>query len=135
MIESAENWSVLVRPPANLPRNLAFDGYEGIVEADRWFGPLFTAIRLIKTDVPIHFSSEVPLLQVQPLHRSVYADEVSNNFGLVATPADFPQDAWARYEQTIVKPNQDPQRPVAAYATSVRRRRKGSCPMATAASR
>lgn len=132
MIESAENWSVLARPPANLPRNLAFDVYEGIVETDRWFGPLFTALRLIKTDVPIHFSTEVPLLQVQPLHRNAYADEVSNSFGLVASAAEFPPEAWSRYEQTIVRPNLDPRRPVATYATSVRRRRKSGCPMAEA---
>jgi hypothetical protein len=135
MAESAENWSVLVRAPANLPRNLAFDLYEGIVETDRWFGPLFINLRLIKTDVPIHFSTEIPLLQVQPLHRSAYAEEVCNNFGLVADAADFPAAAWSRYEQTIVKPNQDPRRPVAAYATSVRRRRKTGCPMAAAAAR
>jgi hypothetical protein len=135
MIESSENWSVLVRPPANLPRNLAFDLYEGIIETDRWFGPLITNIRLIKTDVPIHFNTEIPLIQVQPLHRSTYAEEVSNNFGLVANAAGFSDEAWSRYEQTIVKPNLDPQRPVAAYATSVRRRRKSGCPMAAAASR
>ena len=135
MIESAENWSVLVRPPANLPRNLAFDLYEGIVETDRWFGPLFTNIRLIKTDTPIQFSTEIPLVQVQPLHRRVYAEEVSNNFRLVAHPSEFPEEAWSRYEQTIVKPNLEPQRQVAAYAASVRRRRKGGCPMAAAASR
>ena len=135
MIESAEDWSVLVRPPANLPRNLAFDVYEGIVETDRWFGPLFTNIRLIKTDIPIHFSTEIPLIQVQPLQRSTYAEEVSNEFGLIANPAGFSAEAWSRYEQTIVKPNLDPQRPVAAYATSVRRRRKSGCPMDAAASR
>jgi hypothetical protein len=135
MIESAENWSVLIRSPANLPRNIAFDPYEGIIETDRWFGPLFTNIRLIKTDAPIHFGTEVPLLQVQPLHRSAYADEVSNNFRLVANPAKFSDDVWSRYEQTIVKPNLDPRRPVAAYAASVRRRRKSGCPMAAAAAR
>jgi len=128
-IESAENWSILVRPPANLPRSLAFDLYEGIVETDRWFGPLFTNIRLVKTDVPIHFSTETPLLQVQPLERHTYADEVCNDFRLVADPAQFPAEAWARYEQTIVKPNQDPARPIAAYATSVRRRRRSGCPL------
>jgi len=127
---------VLVRSPANLPRNLAFDQYEGIVETDRWFGPLFTNIRLMKTDVPIRFSTEIPLLQVQPLHRRAYAEEISNNFGLVADAAEFPAEAWSRYEQTIVKPNQDPRRPVAAYATAARRRRKGaSCPMSVAAAR
>ena len=51
-----------LRPPANLPRNLAYDLYEGIVETDRWFGPLFTNIRLVKTDRPVHFSTEIPLV-------------------------------------------------------------------------
>jgi hypothetical protein len=128
-VESAENWSVLVRPPANLPRNLAFDQYEGVVETDRWFGPLFTNLRLVKTDVPIEFSTETPIAQVQPLHRSTYADEVSNTFAVVDDARRFPARAWERYEQTIVKPNLDPARPVGAYATSVRRRRKGVCPL------
>jgi len=135
LVESAENWSVLIRSPANLPRNIAFDPFEGIIETDRWFGPLFTNIRLVKTDAPIHFSTEVPLLQVQPLHRSAYADEVSNNFRLVPNAAEFSDETWSRYEQTIVKPNLDPRRPVAAYAASARRRRKSGCPMAVAASR
>lgn len=132
MIESAPGWSVLIRPPANLPRSLAYDLYEGIIETDRWFGPLFTNLRLVKTDVPIHFSAEMPLVQVQPLQRSTYAEEVSNDFGVVRGMAEFPEQAWTRYEQTLVKPNLDPQRPVAAYATSVRRRRKSGCPMAAA---
>jgi hypothetical protein len=129
-IESAENWSVLVRPPANLPRSLAYDQYEGIVETDRWFGPLFTNLRLVKTDVPIEFSTERPLLQVQPLLRATYADEVSNGFSVVGHPRDFPAVAWERYEETIVKPNLDPAQPVGTYAAAVRRRRKGgSCPV------
>jgi hypothetical protein len=134
-VGSAEDWSVLIRPPANLPRSFAFDQYEGVIETDRWFGPLFTNIRLVKTDVPVHFSTETPLVQVQPLHRSAYADEVSNDFGLVGHPAEFSAEAWSRYEQTIVKPNLDPARPVAAYAASVRRRRRSACPIAEAAPR
>ena len=129
MVSSTEDWSVLVRPPANLPRSLCYDLYEGIIETDRWFGPLFTNLRLIKTDVPIHFSTEMPLLQVQPLHRGTYAEHVSNDFGMVESLAQFPVEAWSRYEQTIVKPNQDPKRPVGAYATTVRRRRRSACPM------
>ncbi|HEV3011487.1 MAG TPA: hypothetical protein VGX52_20895 [Burkholderiales bacterium] len=127
-VESAPDWSILVRPPANLQRHEGYHLYEGIVESDRWFGPLFTNLRLIKTDVPIHFSTEVPLIQVQPLHRSAYAEEISNRFGLVADLAALPADAWARYEQAIVKPNINPG-PAGAYAASVRRRRKGGCPV------
>lgn len=128
MVETAENWSILVRPPANLPRNLAFDCYEGIVETDRWFGPLFINLRLIKTDVPIQFNTETPLLQVQPLHRSTYAEEVLNRFGLVGDLAEFPEHAWAGYEEHIVKPMLEPTR-AGAYAASVRRRRKSGCPV------
>jgi Family of unknown function (DUF6065) len=129
MVSSAADWSVLVRPPANLPRSLAYDLYEGIVETDRWFGPLFTNLRLVKTDVPIEFSTETPLVQVQPLHRGTYGDEVSNRFAVVPGLAAFPAEAWTGYEDTIVKPNRDPARPVAAYSTSVRRRRKSGCPV------
>ena len=128
-VESAENWSILVRPPANLPRSLAFDLYEGIVESDRWFGPLFTNLRLVKTDVPIHFSTETPIVQVQPLHRSTYAEDVSNGFGLVRGLGEYSADVWSRYEASMVKPNLDPARPVGAYATEVRKRRRGGCPV------
>ena len=127
-LESAENWSALVRAPANLPRNLAFDVYEGIVESDRWFGPLFTNVRLVKTDLPIEFSTEIPLLQVQPLHRSTYAEEVSNRFQLVQGLSDFPAHAWSRYEETVVKPNLEP-RPAGSYAAQARRRKRAGCPV------
>jgi hypothetical protein len=128
-VSSARDWSVLVRPPANLPRGLAFDLYEGIVETDRWFGPLFTNLRLIKTDVPIEFDTETPLVQVQPLHRSTYAGEACNGFGLVGGLAEFPADAWERYEENIVKPNLQPARPAGAYAAEARRRRRTGCPV------
>jgi len=128
-VESAPDWSVLVRPPANLQRHEGYHLYEGIVESDRWFGPLFTNLRLVKTDIPIRFTTEVPLVQVQPLHRSAYADETVMSAATVADAAGFPDDVWARYESTLVKPNLDPNRPVAAYATAVRKRRKAECPM------
>jgi hypothetical protein len=128
-ISSAEDWSILVRPPANLPRNLAYDLYEGVVESDRWFGPLFTNLRLIKTDVPIAFSTETPLVQVQPLHRRTYAEEVCNGFEVVPSLKEFSSEAWSRYEESIVKPNREPVRPVGTYAAQVRRRRRSGCPV------
>lgn len=35
---TAPGWSLLVRPPANLPLPGGYVTYEGIVETDRWFG-------------------------------------------------------------------------------------------------
>ena len=117
-----------MRPPANLQRHEGYHLYEGIIEADRWFGPLFTNLRLVKTDVPIHFSTELPLVQVQPLHRATYAEEVSNSYGYIAELARMPAEAWSGYEQSIVKPSVDG-RPAGGYAASVRRRRKSACPV------
>jgi hypothetical protein len=45
--------------------------------------------------------------------------------------AAFPAQAWSRYEETIVKPNLAPVRPIGTYASSVRRRRRGGCPVHT----
>ena len=59
--------------------------------------------------------------------------EVSNGFAVIGDPRAFPADAWERYEETIVKPNLDPARPVGAYAASVRRRRRSGCPVHAAA--
>ena len=81
------------------------------------------------TPAPVPPVVEPEPVQVQPLQRSTYADEVSNGFGVVADARQFPAEAWTRYEQTIVKPNLDPQRPVGAYAVAARRRRKGVCPV------
>ena len=43
--------------------------YEGIIETDRWFGPLFVNIKLTRPNVPIEFDANYPFLQVQPVHR------------------------------------------------------------------
>lgn len=131
-IETAPGWSALVRAPANLPRHRGYEQYEGIIETDRWFGPLITNVRLQRRGKPIHFSSEVPLLQVQPLHRDVYGNERAAAFDLWDDASSLPPQAWAKYEETIVQPNRDPDRRVAGYAVAVRKRRKAECPFARA---
>jgi len=68
-----KDWSLLVRPPANIPRSLGYECYEGIIETDRWFGPLFINVRLTKTDVPIDIRRDRPLMQVQPVCKKYSA--------------------------------------------------------------
>ena len=65
-------WSLLVRSPVNLARSQGYENYEGIIETDRWFGPLFTNVRLTRTYVPVEFNEEYPFIQVQPVPRSAY---------------------------------------------------------------
>ena len=67
LARTAPDWGLLIRPPANLPRPLGYECYRGIVETDRWFGPLFVNLRLIRTHAPIEFDANFPLLQVQPV--------------------------------------------------------------------
>lgn len=122
-------WSLLVRPPANLPRPPGFELYEGIVEADRWFGPLFVNLRLTRTGQPIEFRRDRPLLQVQPIPREAYAEEGLNRFGLedgldALTPGD-----WAAYDASIVAPRREGRCPAGRYAAEARRARRGAEPV------
>ena len=79
VIRTAPGWSALVRAPANVPRTNAVEPFEGVIETDRWFGPLITNVRLTKTNVPINFRADFPFLQVQPIPRDAYDDARSTN--------------------------------------------------------
>jgi hypothetical protein len=120
---TAPDWSLLVRAPANLARSQGYDHYEGVVETDRWFGPLFTNIRLTRTNAPVEFDAEFPFLQVQPVHRSVYGDAL-NQFEVVADLEHFGAHEWEDFRATVVAPNVDPHRQRGQYAAVSRRQRK-----------
>jgi hypothetical protein len=130
---TAAEWSLLVRAPANVPAAGGFVLYEGIVETDRWFGPLFTNLRLTRTDVPVRFRADMPLLQVQPLPRAVYSDATLDAVAIVGGLEGFAAADWSDYHRTIVRPNEQPGRALGQYAVAARRRRKGACPFAGAA--
>ena len=79
------------------PQAGTYELFEGVIETDHWFGPLITNMRLTKTDVPIDFRADFPLLQVQPLPRHAYEDSTLNNYELVPdlkqlTPEDWDED-------------------------------------------
>ncbi len=117
-----------MRPPANFPLPGGYAAYEGIVETDRWFGPLFANLRLARTGVPIVFDPDLPLLQVQPLPRSVLDEATQNDTALVAGPADFAPSDWQDYERSIVRPALDPAHRPGGYAAAARKRAR--CPLA-----
>lgn len=128
MVRTAPDWHLLVRAPANLPLTGGFVLYEGIVESDTWFGPLFTNLRFTRTNSPITLRPDFPLVQLQPVHASTYTDELLNDTDLVPGLTGLAPADWADYHQTIVVPNEDPDRPFGAYAKKARRRRKGEAP-------
>src|SRR5882757_8112322 len=138
MVRTLPGWHMLVRAPANLPLTGGFSLYEGLVESDSWFGPLFTNLRFTRTHSPIRLRPDFPLLQVQPILASNYTDQVLNATELVPAMDGMADEDWLGYHRTIVIPNEDPDRPFGAYATRARRRRKSDaaeqCPMRVRAS-
>ena len=122
---TAPGWSLHVRPPANFPRNGGFEPYEGIIETDKWFGPLVVNIKLTKTDVPIDFRVEDPLLQVQPIPRYVYEDATLNNYELVPQMNQLTPEDWDDFYDTVVRPHKQDHRQRGHYAAEARKRRAG----------
>jgi hypothetical protein len=129
MARTAEDWSLLIRPPANLPTPSGYSLYEGIVETDRWFGPLFTNLRLTQTHKPVRLRADFPLVQVQPLPREAYAEHTLSSTSIVPNMAAMSDRDWGAYQETIVAPNQHPDREFGAYAVAARKRRHGVCPV------
>jgi hypothetical protein len=117
-------WSSLVRACANIPRTNAYDLYEGVIETDHWFGPLLTNMRLTKTDVPIEFTPDMPLFQVQPLPREALDETALNGFALVRDIESMRPEDWDSYYDTVVRPNVMDNRPRGMYATAARKRLK-----------
>lgn len=114
------DWSLLIRAPANIPHPSGFELFEGIVETDRWFGPLFTNVRLTRTDVPVTIDAEFPLFQAQPLHRSVYDDTRLNAFEVAPDLQALSEQDWEDYRATVVKEGHK----LGHNAAEVRRRRR-----------
>jgi hypothetical protein len=126
VVRTRENWSLLVRPVVNVSHSEYFRGYDALIETDRWFGPLFTNIKLTKPNTPIHFRTDFPYLQLQPPHRDVYSEATLNDFAVVPSVSALSEQDWARFEDTVVKPNTTKPRPLGRYAVATRKRRKQS---------
>ena len=104
VVRTQPGTSLLLRSPANLPHPGGYEVYEGIIETDRWFGPLFTALRLTRTNQPVTFNVDYPLFQVQPLPRDVYADGTLNQYELVPELDQLSEADWSGYYDAVVRP-------------------------------
>lgn len=63
-LSTQEGDSTWVRGPINQQQSDTHYLIEGIVETDWWTGPLFTNIQITKTDRPVKFEVNRPLMQV-----------------------------------------------------------------------
>lgn len=119
LVTTAADWSLHVRPLANVTYSHAYLAYEGIIETDEFKPcPLFINIKLIETNRDIFFDKSKPLFQVQPLPRVAYAGDREAEVVRIEsmTPAE-----WEGITRTIRIPGE---RPPGAYGAAVRRRAK-----------
>src|SRR6266851_1336312 len=63
LARTAPRWALLSRGAVNIPKTQGYENFEGIVETDTWFGPLFTNVRLTRTNSPVEFHMRRPLVQ------------------------------------------------------------------------
>jgi hypothetical protein len=132
MARTAPEWSLLIRSPANLPLPGGVAMFEGIVETDRWFGPVFINLRFTRSHKPIRLRADFPLAQLQPLPRVAYDDDTLGAMTLAPDLASLKAADWEDYRTSVVAPNDDPDRPYGSYAIAARRRRRSACPYAAA---
>ena len=125
LAKTRPGWSLAIRPPVNLPAIPGLTGWEGIVETDIWFGPLFSNFRITRTDTPVHIRAYAPFLQVQPVPQLAYRDETLGSF-VCRDPSELATDDWDRLAEVLL-PHPDHSVRQGAYAVTVRKRRL--CPI------
>jgi hypothetical protein len=127
LVGTEADWSILVRPPANLTQSHSYFCYEGLVETDR-FGPcpLFVNLRLLATDREIVLPRTKPLFQVQPLPRTSY---IEGRRSRIKDIAEMSEANWQGFRGTIrsADPGDDDHR-TGSYGASTRRRAKQEKP-------
>lgn len=120
--QTAPDWHLLVHSTANLATPGGISLFEGIVETDRWFGPLFTNMRFTRSHMPVRLRADYPLLQVQPVPRQNYSNDTLDKMEVTPGPSHLTQAHWDAYQVSIVEPSSRPNRPFGAYATAARKR-------------
>lgn len=133
VVRTRPGWSLLIRPPANLARSRDYEAYEGIIETDRWFYPLFINLRVIAADRPIFFDRHEPLLQAQPLMRATYEEDELRSAVVVEGIEKLSAADWADYQAALAPRADDPLLAPGRYARAVRKRQSegaARCPLA-----
>jgi hypothetical protein len=121
-MRTAPGWSTLIRPLANLPRSHMYECYEGVIETDRWFGPLFVNLRLTAINQPIHIPMEFPIFQVQSLPRALFGEGAQQKMEVIDRLADLSAADWKGYHETVVRRVVDKDYRPGEYGAEIRKR-------------
>jgi Family of unknown function (DUF6065) len=127
-VQTAQDWSVLVRPLANVVTPKSYLCFEGMIESD-WFCPLplFINLKLLATDVVISLPRTQPLFQVQPVPRIAYAHSTheATNTSLSDLGSQALTDAeWSGFGNTLRSISPERPHDIGRYGVNVRKRTK-----------
>jgi hypothetical protein len=125
LAKTRPGWSLAVRSPVNLPGIPGLVAWEGIIETDLWFGPLFTNFRITRTDTPVHIRAYAPIVQLQPVPQLAYREETLGSFAC-SEASDLTSAEWDDLARVLL-PHPEPTVRQGHYAVMVRKRRM--CPV------
>lgn len=123
LVKTKPEWSILVRPLANLPKDPAVELFDGIIETDWWFGPLLSVLRFCKTDTVFSLRKDLPYAQLQPIHRAAYNNKLLDHSVGYSDITDFPDSVWNDLTATLTKQGKTGKR--ASYKTEAVKKRHG----------
>lgn len=130
LVETSKDWNILIRPLVNTQQTSDFVCFEGLVETDHFCpAPLFVNIQLKTLNIPIDISTDVPLIQIQPIHRCCLSTDTLNNPQRDML-TDMTELDWQLYRRTI-RSKKDPadQPRTGRYAAATRKRSRAETEM------
>ena len=125
LAKTRPGWSLSVRPPVNIPAIPGIVPWEGIIETDIWFGPVFTNFgAFTKTDMTVHIRAREPIIQLQPV-LNWHIGRKSSPLSSAREVTDLSDADWHRLGEVLL-PHPNPTIRQGEYTVTVRKRRM--CP-------
>ncbi|MEU9827020.1 DUF6065 family protein [Micromonospora chersina] len=105
---TSPGWCLLARGAPNWPAPAGLQIYEGVVETDWYTSLLPTILRLTEPGRVVRFYRNLPVMCLQPVHRSVL--EAAGKAELVTGQGleEWPDDVWADFV-ALRRRRQDPE--------------------------
>ncbi|HEY3009302.1 MAG TPA: DUF6065 family protein [Micromonosporaceae bacterium] len=117
---TSTGWCLLARPVPNWPDTGGVQILDGLVETDWYRSTIPTILRLTEPGRTVRFYRDIPIMALQPVHRSTFEAVGSTPLTVGRGLHDWPDDIWAEYVH-MRRERDDPTRR-SAYRREQRRR-------------
>ena len=105
---TSPGWNLLIRPLPNFPRAGGYDLFEGIIQSDRWFGPLFTESSFYANARSDKVAPRSSIAQLQLLPGRAFSEETLDAMNVISSISDLGERDWNDWISTVVEPNSRP---------------------------